>query len=144
MSLMPNRPRNPVPTDHVFGLHYADAPEELQSYVSAFWPPGEWDNAVRIAYLESGWSAFAERDTRDPEHPCGARLDPINGVPVSAEWSIGWFQINACDLPPDWRPEHLFNTRHNCGTAHEYWSKRGWSPWFFSAQKLGLLGEQQA
>jgi hypothetical protein len=116
-----------------------EAPVELADSVREFFPPEEWDNAVSIAQLESGWSAFAEADTRDQAHPCGAFLSERGGVRVSAEWSIGWFQINCCNLPIAWRPEHLFNTRHNVGTAHKMWSDRGWEPWLFSARTLGLL-----
>jgi len=116
-----------------------NAPAELQLSVREFWPESEWDHAVSISRLESGWSAFAQADTRDADHPCGAFLHYIDGVIVVAEWSIGWFQINACNLAPDWVPEHLFNTRHNVGTAHKMWSERGWQPWYFSAKILGLL-----
>jgi hypothetical protein len=116
----------------------ADAPSELQDAIREFFPDQQWDNAASIARLESGWSAFAVADTRDADHPCGARLTTRDGQLVTAEWSIGWFQINACNLPADWKPEHLFNTRHNVGTAHDLWSRRGWSPWLFSARRLGL------
>lgn len=116
-----------------------NAPAELRDAIVEFWPSEEWDNAAAIAQLESGWSAFAENNSTDAEHPCGAFLRIQDGVRVTAERSIGWFQINACNLPADWTPEHLFNTRHNAGTAHEMWSRRGWSPWFFSSRKLGLV-----
>jgi hypothetical protein len=116
-----------------------DAPAELAQLVVEFWPQEQWDNAVEISRLESGWSPFAENNTVDAQHPCGSHLAFLNGVEVTAERSIGWYQINACNLPPDWRPEHLFNSRHNVGTAHDMWTNRGWRPWFFSAQKLGLL-----
>lgn len=115
-----------------------DAPEELYYGITAFWPEEEWDNAARVSLLESGWSAFAQNKTTDADHPCGTPLGEVRGVPVTAEWSIGWFQINACNLPPDWTPEHLYNTRHNCGTAHQLWSERGWQPWLISARELGL------
>lgn len=118
---------------------FEEAPKELQDGIAEFWPTSEWQNAAAIAQLESGWNAFAVADTRTAEHPCGAVFTARNGVAVSAEYSIGWFQINACNLPPDWVPENLFNTRHNCGTAHSMWSERGWHPWFFSATTLGLL-----
>jgi hypothetical protein len=115
------------------------APVELADAVREFFPPEEWDNAVSIAQLESGWSAFAQLDTRDQLHPCNAVLRTQGGVMVTAEWSIGWFQINACNLPIAWSPAHLFNTRHNVGTAHDLWARRGWQPWMFSARSLGLL-----
>lgn len=116
-----------------------ECPTELSQSIREFWPEPEWDNAAAVSQLESGWSAFAVQDSRDSLHPCGAviRHDP-NGVSITAEYSIGWFQINACNLPSDWLPEHLYNTRHNCGTAHAMWANRGWSPWYYSAQALGL------
>lgn len=118
----------------------ADAPGELQDAIREFWPPDQWDNAASISWLESGWSAFAELDTtQGGAVPCGTFLYQLHGVNVTAERSIGWFQINACNLPAGWRAEHLFNTRHNCGTAHLYWADRGWSPWYFSAKSLGLI-----
>lgn len=116
-----------------------EPPAELVSAVQEFFPESEWDHAYRVSLLESGWSAFAENNSTDASHPCGSFLRTQNGVRVTAERSIGWFQINACNLPPDWTPEHLFNTRHNVGTAHEMWSRRGWQPWFFSATTLGLI-----
>lgn len=118
---------------------FDDAPAELQQAISEFWPESEWIHAAAIAYLESGWSAFAVADTRQSGIGCGEFLRTQGGVNVTAEYSIGWFQINACNLPPDWTPEHLFNTRHNAGTAHAMWADRGWSPWLFSARKLGLV-----
>ena len=117
-----------------------DAPAELAESIREFWPEEEWNNAADIARLESGWSAFAVADTRKPGVPCGALLRTTpDGVRVVAEYSLGWFQINACNLPPDWLPENLYNTRHNAGTAHAMWAERGWSPWYFSAKQLGLL-----
>lgn len=120
-------------------LFLGDAPTELADAIREFFPQEEWDNSARVSYLESGWNAFALADTRRPGLPCGAFLYTRGGVNVTAEVSVGWFQINGCNLPPGWRWEHLFNTRHNVGTAHLYWSQRGWAPWFFSAQALGLL-----
>jgi len=114
-----------------------DAPLELQDAVKEFWPESEWDHAVSIAFLESGWSAFAEVDTTDGNHPCGSVIGKRDEFLVTAEHSIGWFQINVCNFP-GWTPGHLFNTRHNAGTAHMLWSERGWEPWFFSARTLGL------
>jgi hypothetical protein len=117
-----------------------DAPPELSEWIKEFWPSTEWDNAASISLLESGWSAFAVADTRDASHPCGSVLHVRpDGITVTAEYSIGWFQINACTLPLDWTAENLYNTRHNCGTAHALWTERGWQPWYFSAKALGLL-----
>jgi len=115
-----------------------DAPDELATSVREFFPEPEWDHAVSISYLESHWNAFALRDTTDGSHPCGADLPALDGVPITAEVSIGWFQINACNFP-GWTPGNLYNTRHNVGTAHMLWADRGWEPWTFSARALGLL-----
>lgn len=116
-----------------------EAPAELADAIREFWPESEWNNAAEISFLESGWSAFAEQDTTSAGKPCGSVITSLRGQVVTAERSIGWFQINACNIPPDWKAAHLFNTRHNVGTAHLYWSERGWQPWFFSAQRLGLV-----
>ncbi len=116
-----------------------DCPVELAAAIREFWPDDEWDNAAAVSEIESGWSAFAENDTRRDGFPCGAQLNVRKGIRVSAEWSIGWFQINACNLPSHWTPCHLFNTRHNAGTAHDMWARSGWAPWFFTANQLGLL-----
>lgn len=118
---------------------YDAAPQELQEAIAEFFLPEEYDNAAAVSELESGWSAFADNNTTSAEHPCGSFLESRGGVKVTAERSIGWYQINACNLPSDWNPAHLFNTRHNVGTAHDMWSRRGWTPWYFSALKLGLL-----
>lgn len=116
-----------------------DAPVELQVAIKEFWPESEWDNAASISQLESGWDAFALADTTDAQHPCGAVIGQRGGTTITAERSIGWFQINTCNLPPDWEWQRLYNTRHNAGTAHAMWVERRWQPWFFSAQTLGLL-----
>ena len=118
---------------------FDDAPGELRDSISEFWPIEEWDNAVSISWLESGWNAFAVQDSRTSSAPCGTVISEVNGVRITAEWSIGWFQINACNIPWNWDPCNLYNTRHNCGTAHAMWAVRGWEPWLFSAQLLGLL-----
>lgn len=112
---------------------------ELADAVREFWPTDEWDHAVSIAFLESGWDAFAENDTTDADHPCGTPIDNVSGIEITAEHSIGWFQINACNFPR-WPWARFFNTRHNAGTAHMLWAERGWQPWLFSARQLGLLG----
>lgn len=115
-----------------------NAPSELADAIQEFFPEEEWDHAASIAKLESDWSAFALADTTDDSHPCGTVVTFVDGVPVTAELSIGWFQINACNFP-DWPAGRFYNTRHNVGTAHLLWSQRGWQPWFFSARTLGIL-----
>lgn len=115
-----------------------DAPCELQCGIRKYWSESEWENAAAIAYLESGWNAFAVADTRDSEHTCGSVIRRVDGMDVTAEFSIGYFQINSCNFPT-WPTERFFNADHNCGTAHMLWESRGWSPWYFSAKQLGLI-----
>jgi hypothetical protein len=115
-----------------------DAPAELRVAIAEFWPFDEWQNAAAISYLESKWDAFALADTTAPSHPCGSIIGERNGVRVSAERSVGYFQINACNYP-DWEWQRFYNARHNAGTAHMLWAQRGWQPWYFSAKALGLI-----
>jgi hypothetical protein len=115
------------------------APAELADAVREFFPPEEWDHAGSISWLESGWNAFAHNDsTHGGAIPCGTVLYVRDGVEVTAENSISWFQLNACNFPT-WNWWDFFNTRHNVGTAHLLWVARGWQPWYFSAKALGLL-----
>lgn len=116
-----------------------DAPIELQVSIKEFWPEDEWNNAASISFLESGFDAFAVRDTTDSNHPCGARLGTTSdGVAITAERSVGYFQINACNFP-HWEWQRFYNGRHNAGTAHMIWSQQGWGAWYFSARVLGLI-----
>lgn len=114
-----------------------DAPEELQVAIREFWPSTEWDNAAGISQLESHWDAFALLDTAT-RYGCNKPIGNVDGVPVTTERSVGYFQINACNFP-DWEWQRLYNARHNAGTAHMLWAERGWHPWYFSAKKLGLI-----
>ncbi len=116
------------------------APAELWDAITEFWPIEEWRNALAIAKLESNWDAFALNDTTDAQHGCGDIIDERDGVAISAERSVGYFQINACNFP-DWEWQRLYNARHNAGTAHDLWDKAGkrWTPWRFSAVALGLI-----
>lgn len=115
-----------------------DAPCELACAIREFWSEDEWDAAASIAFLESAWNAFAVANTVDSEHPCGSVLRTVGGVAISAELSIGYFQINSCNFR-DWNPAHFYNARHNAGTAHMLWAESSWRPWYFSAKKLGLI-----
>lgn len=114
------------------------APQELQVAIREFWPQNEWENAAHISFLESNWDAFAVQDSTDSLHPCGTELSPVNGVAVTAERSVGYFQINSCNFP-SWEWQRLYNARHNAGTAHLIWTTSGWAAWYFSAKALGLL-----
>jgi hypothetical protein len=115
-----------------------DAPGELQAAIREFFPESEWDHAAQVSNLESAWNAFAINDSTDAEHPCGADIGERQGVRVTAERSIGYFQVNSCNYPT-WEWQRLYNARHNVGTAHMLWAASGWRPWYFSATKLGLI-----
>ena len=114
-----------------------DCPAELRVSIQEFWPESEWDNAAAIAELESGWDAFALNNSTTPWTPCGSTIGYRDGVRITAEKSIGYFQINSCSF--DWPFGRFYNARHNAGTAHMLWAVRGWQPWYFSAKSLGLL-----
>jgi len=118
----------------------SDAPIELQVSIQEFWPQEEWDNAASVAELESDFDAFALTYTTTAASPCGAPIGERDGVRVSAERSVGYFQINSCNFP-GWEWQRLYNARHNAGTAHALWDSAGrtWRPLFFSATKLGLI-----
>ncbi len=113
------------------------APAELADAIREFWPEAECENAAHIAFLESGFDAFALNDSTSDTTPCGAPLPARNGVGISAERSVGYFQINSCNFP-GWEWGRLYNARHNAGTAHMLWDAAGqsWSPWYFSSQQL--------
>lgn len=114
------------------------APDELKAAIAEFWADDHQYEAAAVAYLESGHDAFALRDTRPAGGKCGDPIGERDGVPISAEFSVGYFQINSCNFP-NWEWARLYNARHNAGTAHMLWQQAGgWSPWFFSAQALGL------
>src|SRR5437773_2915442 len=117
-----------------------EAPLELAGAIRQFWPATEWDNAASVALLESGFDAFALNDSTTPATPCGAYLRTQDGVRITAERSVGYFQINSCNYP-DWEWQRLYNATHNAGTAHQLWDQAGqsWSPWYFSASELGLI-----
>lgn len=106
--------------------------------IAEFFPDDQLVNAAAVAELESNFNAFALDDTVDAAHPCGSIIGERGGVQISAERSVGYFQINACNYP-DWEWQRLYNARHNAGTAHMIWDRQGWRAWYFSALKLGLL-----
>ena len=120
-------------------MTYEEAPPELQAAIAEFWPANEWENAAAVAQLESGWNAFAVNNSTADDAPCGTVIGRRGGVNITAELSVGYFQINACNFP-GWEWQRLYNARHNAGTAHMLWEGAGgsWRPWFFSAQKLSL------
>jgi hypothetical protein len=115
-------------------------PGELWEGITEFWPESEQLNAANIAYLESGWNAFALNDSASEAGSCGKWLGQRDGVDIYSERSVGYFQVNSCGFP-GWEWQRLYNARHNAGTAHLLWTDAGnrWTPWFFSAKQLGLI-----
>lgn len=120
------------------GINFDSAPDELRFWISVFWPETEWDNAASIAFLESGLDPFARRDTRDIDHPCGSVIATNGGTDITAELSVGYFQINTCNYPGV-EAERFYNGGLNVETAYNLWLERGWEPWYFSAVALGLI-----
>lgn len=121
-------------------IYLASAPWELQSVIPEFWPESEYDNAARIAYLESGFNPFALNDSTSPDLPCGAYLRSQGGVRITAERSVGYYQINSCNFPEtEW--QRFYNARFNAQKAADLWEQAGrtWRPWYFSAKRLGLI-----
>src|SRR5712672_2201443 len=108
-----------------------NCPPELGASIREFFPESEWDNAASIALLESEWDAFALNDTTTATNPCGSLVTTRDGMQVTAERSVGYFQINSCNYPT-WEWKRLWNARENVGTAHDLWARRSWQPWYFS------------
>lgn len=118
----------------------ADCPLELWVSICEFWPESEWINAANIVRLESNFDAFALDDSATPYGGCGVVIGQHGGVAITSERSVGYFQINSCDFA-EWEWQRFYNARHNAGTAHMLWDGAGgrWTPWYFSAQQLGLV-----
>lgn len=115
-----------------------EAPDDL-AYEIKRYDDWDWDEAASISWLESGWRWDELNDTvKTSGRRCGEVIKVIDEIPVTAEISCSYFQLNSCDYPgtPIW---FFFNTKQNVGTAHALWNERGWEPWFFSARELGLL-----
>lgn len=113
-------------------------PPDLVVLVQQNWPWSEWSNALAVALNESDWEAGAEANTTAEGVPCGTPLGERNGVMVTAERSVGYFQINLCNYPED-RWAYLLTPEGNVAQAAALWRERAWSPWYFSAEYLGLL-----
>lgn len=123
-------------TDTIF---LQSAPWELQAVIPEFWPEDEYHNAARVAYMESGFEPFALADTVTTEFPCGATIGYRDGVRITAERSVGYFQINTCNIPgSEW--QRYYNARYNAQAAFALWQAAGgkWTPWYFSALRLSL------
>lgn len=120
------------------GGYLSNAPAELRDAIVEFFPPEEQESAAAIAYLESGNNAFALADTTSLDNPCGSFLRVAGGITITAERSVGYFQVNSCNFP-NWEWQRLYNARHNAGTAHLIWQRAGWGAWYYSATRLGLI-----
>lgn len=119
---------------------YGTPPADLEAAIMRYFPESQWRNAADIAYLESGnWTRTAVRDTRDRAGgQCGVRIFlPEVNMWGWTEWSIGYFQINACAHGGDYGT--WADTDNNVRKAAELWRSEGWSPWLISARTLGLL-----
>lgn len=116
-----------------------DAPPELAAAIRQFWDEDQWDNAAGIAFLESGFNAYADRNTTSAAAPCGTNIGNVGGTVIVSEHSVGYFQINVCNFPT-WEWRRLWNAEQNAGTAHMlYAQSSSWAPWYYSAKALGLL-----
>lgn len=121
-------------------IYITSAPWELQGVIPEFWPESEYNNAARIAYLESGFNPFALNDSTTQYVPCGTYLRSQGGVRITAERSVGYYQINSCNFPEiEW--QRFYNARFNAEKAASLWEQAGrsWKPWYFSAQRLDLI-----
>lgn len=117
-----------------------ECPIDLWVAIIEFWPESEFLNAVHVAQLESNFDPFAINDTATKAGGCGISIGERDGVRITSERSVGYYQINSCNFV-GWEWQRLYNARHNAGTAHALWDAAGgsWRPWFFSATKLGLI-----
>lgn len=119
---------------------YGTAPDDLSGAIRRYFPESEWRNAAEVSYLESGhWSSRAVRDTRyRAGGRCGVPIGTLDdGTPIVSEWSIGYFQINACAHGGDF--EQWSDADNNVRKAAELWRSSGWRPWFITARTLHLL-----
>lgn len=120
---------------------YGQPPAELVAAVQAIFPQWAWDAALVIAHSESGWSGTRILDTRNlAGGQCGVQIT-LNGKPALSEYSIGYFQINACAHGGDF--DTWSDTQANVQKAYDLFHAAGdrWDgPWLYSAQALGLTG----
>ncbi len=90
--------------------------------IHEYFPPHEWDNAIRVMHAESGGNPHAIGDNY-----------PINGQTIP---SYGLFQIRG--LPGRPAPEQLLNPDFNVQYAARMQAQQGWGPWT-TAHKLGIV-----
>jgi hypothetical protein len=113
-------------------------PEPLAALIRAEFPAAQWVNAGEISYLESGWRADAEADTRwRADGELGVEYTMDDGRSALTEWAVGYYQINIGAHGGDFAT--WSDPARNVAKARELWGYSGWSPWYYSAQSLGLL-----
>jgi hypothetical protein len=135
---LPEPVPGPEPGGRIF-TEFGAPPEDLDRAIRQYWPESQWQNAARMAYVESnGWKRDAERNTLGR---AGGRCNiPIgtlpDGTPILSEQSVGYFQINVCAHGHD--RAYWIDTDHNVSYAAQLYREKGWGPWQVSARLLGL------
>lgn len=93
---------------------------EVTMLAAMYWPLGEVDNAVDVAFLESGFRTHAWNNT--------------------GEDSRGLWQVNvSTGAHPHLATTNLFDPQVNAYHAAEVWKQSGWRAWYNSAMRLHLL-----
>lgn len=115
------------------------APPRLSAAIMAFWPEDLWWDAARVSYYESSWKYNAVNDTRHKAGgQCGVRYWYSDEVGwAQTEYSIGYFQINACVYGYD--QDYWEQPDHNAAKAIQLYNNGGWSHWVVTARRLGLI-----
>lgn len=93
---------------------------EVYALAAMYWPGDQIENAVNVAWEESGFRTHARR--------------------TIGEDSRGPWQINVAEgAHPGLAQYNLYDPQINAYWAHQIWLERGWRPWFNAATKLGLI-----
>ena len=129
-------PVEPDFEDYIY-TEFGRAPDDLADAIRKHFPPAQVVNAARIAFCESSWRQYALADTTD-RGPCGTPYTLADGRGAVTEIARGYFQINGC-AHPEWNDDSLYDTEKNVLAARQLFGERGWQPWLYSAQRLGLL-----
>lgn len=114
-------------------------PPELRVAIQGFWPEEEWEHAAAISNLESGWRLNARAYVTQDQVNDWNRLHPDDIR--SVEDSRGPFQVNIYAHPWADAGRLLTDWAYASWAGRVVWLRAGgrWSPWFYSAKKLGLL-----
>lgn len=93
---------------------------EVYALASLYFPLEEIDNAVNVAFCESGFRTNAHN--------------------TAGEDSRGLWQINVVAAAhPDLAAFNLFDPQLNAYFAAQIWRQSGWRAWYNSARSLGLI-----